>query len=146
MVQWQYILIKHNLWPKNENGELNTSMQLIDGNLTKVLDAMDISSMFDKLNKNDANNDYSMFITIIDKIYKKYIEMDKAPFEINVSFEIREHIRNDYAHIKQNENNLNGETFWNLWNHLLIASEQVMEMIPASLMRCFKNQRIPVRV
>ena len=75
IVQWQYILIKHNLWPKNENGELDTSMQLIDVNETKVIDAMDISSMFLKLDHDDENdtddNDYSMFITIIDKIYKK---------------------------------------------------------------------------
>ena len=51
-----------------------------------------------------------MFITIIDKIYKKYIEINKAPFEINISFEIREKIRTDYTYIKQNfASDLNGE-------------------------------------
>ena len=71
--------------------------------------------------------------------------MNKAPFEINISFDIWEKIRNDYTYITQNcGNTLNGEIFWNLWNHLLIASEQVMEMIPASLVRCFKNQSVPV--
>ena len=151
IVQWQYILIKHNLWPTNEDGELNTSMQLIDVNVTKNIDAMDISSMFVKLEKDyenddNCNNDYSMFATIIDKIYKKYIEMNKAPFEINISFDIRQQITDDYVYIKQNKNNLNSETFWNLWEHLLLASAQVMEMIPVSLMRCFKHQIIPVKM
>ena len=155
MVQWQYILIKYNLWQKNENGQLCQSMQLIDVNQTnhKLIDAMDISSIFDKLDVYnsdiDCNNavdgyDFSMFSKIIDKIYKKYIEMNKAPFELNISGDIRQQIDNDYIYIKQNENKLDGETFWKLWSHLLIASEQVMEMIPASLMRCFKHERIPV--
>ena len=153
MAQWQFILIDYNLWPKNANGELDTSIQLIDVNSTKVMEAMDIASMFHKLDNYDSNDndhddnsdgDYSRFVPIIRKIYKKYIEMNKAPFEINISFETREKIRGDYVSIKQNEESLNDETFWNLWNHLLAACHEVLEMVPASLMRCFQHDQMTV--
>ena len=153
IAQWQHFLIKHKMWPKTKNGELNTSIQLIDSNV--VINAMDVLPMLSKLEQNMTTNidlnlnsidtinaDYKIFVPIIEMIYKKYIEMNRAPFEVNISFDVREKIEKDYLFIKQNKDNLNDEIFWQLWRHLLMVCDQVFEMIPVSLMRCFKNDRI----
>lgn len=143
MVQWQHFLIEHNLWPRKINGELDTTLQIMDS--SKVLSTMNVLPIFSRLEDRMAtlearpmDVDYCMFIPIIELIYKKYIEMGKAPFEVNISFETRDKIRGHFDYIKNDRNYLNGETFWQLWNDLLSVCEDIFEMIPAPLMRCFR--------
>ena len=151
MVQWQYFLIKHNVWPRKVNGELDTGMQLMDS--SKVLNTMNILPILARLDKTmpiqvmemqnqQSDFDHSIFIPIIEFIYKKFIEMDKAPFEVNISFEIRDRIRGHYDCMKNSNDYLNQQTFWQLWTDLLSVCAEVFEMIPASLMRCFKTGRV----
>lgn len=157
MVEWQYFLIKHNIWPRNINGELDTRFELILSSNYKVSNTMNILPIFDRLDKNmpiqvmDTNEkeiefDYSIFIPIAQLIYKKYIEMGKAPFELNISFEIRDAIRCHYDSINDDNQYLNDQTFWQLWNDLLSVCQEVFDMIPASMMRCFKTDRIDIEI
>ena len=138
MVQWQQFLIENNFQPSNS---VSYDTKMIKSNI--IVDLMKNSPVFEKLNckikdihnKNIENgHDFSIFGEVVEFIYKKYIEANRAPFELNISFVSREKIRYHYLNINQ----LKKESFWQLWDDLLILCDELFEMIDPCLARCFK--------
>ena len=75
------------------------------------------------------------------EIYKQYIECNRAPYELNISGELRDRMRSYYILITENINKnqsfvLDDITFVRLWNDLTAVCDDICETIFASMARC----------
>ena len=84
------------------------------------------------------NSDFDIFALPFRKIYKKFLEREKAPLELNISHEQRQSMESFYLMICQQESNkniLDEETFWSLWNALRHVCWDCIEVLFPALVR-----------
>ena len=88
-----------------------------------------------------ASYDFDQFVRVFLSLYKKYIEANRAPYEINISSNNRDQMKSYYLIIKlkQKQNNLaimDENTFVRLWNDLNIICHELYPSLYSSILRC----------
>ena len=76
-------------------------------------------------------------------IYKKFIESDKAPLEVNISHASRTNIKNLYNEIEHKENDIiNENKFWDVWIGLHGVGLGCIENLLPSMTRWQASYRV----
>lgn len=155
ILQWQDYLIDKQLWnDKNINCKLiiNATKQI---KLPKSIPTVPMIENIKYNNLNKRNNsinvkddsiwqDFDMFIPVFNEIYRQYIEANKAPLEVNISYESRNKMKLFYQQInheqchesKKHRPIINSDNFWKMWYNMYCICEEVAETIVASMVRC----------
>lgn len=164
MLQWQDFLIKNGYWGNTVKENTNCRLVNIDGNdniilpysvpISPIVYNLSKSSDSNTLNSSDEANvfRFDIFIPCFASLYQEYIEMGKAPLEINISYEQRQKIQKFYYKIfdkKKFDKDMREiihtpiidfELFWKLWHELVAACDEVIAMLITVLVTYDKNQ------
>ena len=176
MLQIQDYLIDNNiwLWKIISNININPNCQSVTNMIGKgdrihlPKGIIPISPIVSKMSKqkeikHNNNNNYDMFIDCFIQLYKEYIEQDKAPFEVNISFENRHQMKilfhqlqsiktniiidTDIKDVENQERHghfdgLDRQEFVKLWKGLNFVCDELLELLIFTLIRCQNKMKI----
>lgn len=145
MLQWQDYLITNELWDSNNSKcryAVDATRQLrLPENVPPTAVIKQLKD-YDRDQVNVHGDDshqfnYSVFVMVFDRLYKQYIERQRAPYEINIDGDMRDKIKSYYQKIiDQNKGKMDEQVFWNLWYDLTIVCQELEGGMLDSLLRC----------
>ena len=111
MLQWQHFLIKYHFWDiHNKNCvyilEPNYALKL-PKNVPKSPLIKQLKNN-NNLDKKKRNKNFDIFVSLFEQIYKEYIETNRAPYEINISYPIRRKVQKYVQFINKQKSNTDG--------------------------------------
>lgn len=157
ILQWQDYLLKHELWEEDNPKcryvlDAHKRIQLPNKVANSIIIREFANIVIDDHKRDDDSFDFfGAFAQVFIQIYQQYMEVHRAPFEINISSQLRRKMRSYYdkivSHVNQNQDDSNSRltqkqgkqtevTFWDMWHDLTLVCNQLQGAMLDSLLRC----------